>query len=366
MSRNLNLAAALVASAFALGTPDAAAQSPVEGALYTSTNEAIANFVVIYDRLADGTAVQSQMVPTGGLGTGAALGNQGAVTLSSDQEFLFVVNAGSDDLSVFRVLEDGLLLVDLVPTRGDMPISVAQHGDLVYVVHEGDDSITGFEQRADGSLVFIRGSRNRLSGQGTAPAQIGFSPDGDFLFVTERATQQISRFRVTRSGGSRRTAPIPATGITPFGFEFGLRDQLVVSNGEMGMPDAGTVTSYEIDDVDGDLDVITGPLALGETASCWIVMTPDRRIAFSSNTASATVSSLAIGFDGDLTLLDAQAATTGAGPRDMAVTPDGQFFYVLNEAGGGIGDYVIGPDGSLIGIPGSPTINVGSTGLAVR
>ena len=56
--------------------------------------------------------------------------------------WLFVTNAGSNDVSVFRVHDDRLELTDVEPT-GDgsadhrFPNSVAQHGRKVYVLNSG-------------------------------------------------------------------------------------------------------------------------------------------------------------------------------------------------------------------------------------
>ena len=43
------------------------------------------------------------MAATGGLGTGAGLGSQGALAFSDNGRWLFAVNAGSNDISAFAV-----------------------------------------------------------------------------------------------------------------------------------------------------------------------------------------------------------------------------------------------------------------------
>jgi len=358
------LGALVLAVSTSLVAPTAA-QGFSSGAVYTSTNEAAGNRVAVFSRAQDGTATFDQFVATGGTGSDDGLGNQGAVTLSDDGSYLYVVNAGSDDLSVFSVLEDGLSLIEVVDSRGERPVSVAQHDDLVYVLNAGDDRIAGFRQQPDGTLRRL--GRARLSTTGTGAAQIDFSNDGRFVYVTEKATNSITRYRVTRRGGARQRQVFASDGATPFGFLVGQRNQLIVSQADMGAPGASAVTSYDIDGQDGGLTVRTGSLGSGETAACWVVGTPDGRLAFVSNTGTDTVSSLGIGFDGSLSLLDAQAATTGDGPVDMALTADGHFFYVLNAAAGGLGDYVVGTDGSLTGLPGSPGgLPTFASGLAAR
>ena len=354
--------AAIVLSATAV----AQAQTPAAGAVYTSTNATDGNQVAIYHRAADGTATFDQYVDTGGYGSGAGLGNQGAVTLSQNGRWLYVVNAGSDSLSVFRVLGDGLELVQTVGTGGTMPVSVAQHDRLVYVVNAGDDTIQGFRQLFNGSLSPLSGSRATLSASGTAPAQIGFSPDGSSLYVTEKATNVIDVYRLSQFGIPVRHDVLDSPGDTPFGFAFGQRDQLFVSEAHGGEEGASTVSAYNLRRT-GLLNTLQASVPSGETAACWVVIEPSGRLMFVSNTASATVSSFMISFEGELKLIDAQAATTGETPLDMALTRDGQFFYVLNAGSGTIGDYVVGSDGSLAGIPGTAGgLPDSASGLAAR
>ena len=46
---------------------------------------------------------------TGGTGTGGGLGNQGALAFSKNGDYLFAVNPGSNNLSVFSVGKNGKL-----------------------------------------------------------------------------------------------------------------------------------------------------------------------------------------------------------------------------------------------------------------
>lgn len=73
------------------------------GAVYTLSNEAASNDVIVYRRGADGVLQYAATHATTGKGSGDGLGSQGALTLSSDRQWLFAVSAGSNELSVFRV-----------------------------------------------------------------------------------------------------------------------------------------------------------------------------------------------------------------------------------------------------------------------
>ena len=108
------------------------------------------NQVVMYRRASDGTLSLLGYFNTGGQGSGPSirfagdgLGSAHSVQLSRDKRWLFVTNAGSDNISVFRVSHNGLELTDLAPTL-PFPNSIAQRGILVYVLcAAGDGSIIG-------------------------------------------------------------------------------------------------------------------------------------------------------------------------------------------------------------------------------
>jgi len=50
----------------------------------TLTNQVAGNAVAVFNRSADGTLTAAGTIATGGTGTGAGLGSQGAVALSDD------------------------------------------------------------------------------------------------------------------------------------------------------------------------------------------------------------------------------------------------------------------------------------------
>jgi 6-phosphogluconolactonase (cycloisomerase 2 family) len=332
------------------------------------TNAVAGNAVVAFDRRADGSLRYAETYPTGGLGSGGGLGNQGGVVLSDNGRWLLVVNAGSDEVSLFSVHRRGLTLKDTVPSGGILPISVAIHGDLVYVVHAGDDSIAALRLRRNGTLTPLLGSSHSLSGVGTDPAQVGFSPDGRFLLVTEKATNRIDVFRLNRHGYVVDMVQNESSGETPFAFDFGKRDQLFVSEVFGGADDAGAVSSYELTP-NGVLKVIDGSVANTETAPCWLVVTRGGRYAFTTNTPDDSLSAYAVDFGGHLELLDPDGRSgepgTGTQPLDMDLSDDGRFLYTLNTGDNTISTFRVMRNGSLkhLGVvPGVP----GANGLAVR
>src|ERR1041385_7924470 len=84
------------------------------GAFFTMDNATAGNHVLVYRRAADGALSFLGEFATGGIGTGGGLGNQGSLILSRSGRWLFACNAGSDEISVFRVAPQGLQLTDKV------------------------------------------------------------------------------------------------------------------------------------------------------------------------------------------------------------------------------------------------------------
>jgi 6-phosphogluconolactonase (cycloisomerase 2 family) len=303
------------------------------------------------------------------LGSGAGLGSQEAVALSENGRWLFVVNAGSNQVSVFLVRRNGLKLTDVVDSGGIMPISLTVRGRLLYVLNAGGSgNISGFRIRNNGSLESLNGSTQPLSNGGVGdspqPAQISFHPDGDLLVVTEKATNLVVTYEV-EDGIAGPPVPYPSAGETPFGFAFGRNDHLIVSEAFGGAPDASAMSSYEVDE--DTFEVISPSVGTTQTAACWVVISRNGRYAYTTNTGSGSISSYRIGKEGAITLLNAQAGLTGDGsmPIDMALSRDGKFLYALGSGSSTISIFGVKANGSLVPL-GETDVPTGSVGLAAR
>lgn len=365
----LSLAISVIATSVTPGfaaTPLPIGFNPV-GAVYTLSNEANGNSVLVFDRLVNGDLRPAFRAFTGGTGSGGSLGNQGGLTLTANQRWLLAVNAGSDTVSVLEVGEHSLTLVDTARTD-HVPLSIAVHGDLVYVLSGGSESIAGFKLGRDGQLHPIKGSVRKLSNiPGTQPAQIGFSPEGTFLVVTEKAADKIITLPLHADGLTGAPSVQDSNGVTPFGFAFGKRDQLFVSEAFSGAPRASATSSYGLG-ADGLLTTISASARDHQSASCCTAITPNGQFAYIANTGSGNISGYNIGFEGALTLLDAKgvAAVTRGKPIELALTGDGEFLYTLVSETNEIAAYRVQPDGSLRPIEFDAGLPASADGLVVR
>lgn len=333
--------------------------------VYTMSNAADGNEILAFAQDDAGLLSAAGEFPTGGLGTGGGLGNQGA--LAHDGEFLFAVNAGSNEISVLRFADGELQLVDVAYSGGDRPVSVTIDRGILYVLNAGSDSIAGFTVDSEGLLEELAGSVRTLSGVGTAAAQIGFSDDGTVLIVTERATNSLVTFDLDRSGVPAARQVFASPGVTPFGFAVAPGRRIYVAEASGGAPGASTVTSWRVAP-DGTLDVLTPAEPTFQAAACWAAITPDGRFIYTSNTGSSTISALRVR-GGDLELLhDGVAGDPGAGARpiDLVITPDGRYLHSLNGGIESIASFAIAADGSLEYLGEQAGLPDGANGLAVR
>ena len=343
-----------------------------EGAVYTMDNAATANHVLVFQRAENGQITSAGSMATGGAGTGAGLSSQGSVLLSHDGRWLFVCNAGSDEISVFASAAGNLQLVDKISSGGRQPVSLAQRHNLLYVLNAGGivgdkDNMTGF-LFAGGKLIPLPDSTRALSGDNTGPAQVSFTRDGAAIVVTERLTSIIDTFTLDDDGLATSHRTFASAGATPFGFAVGQRDRIFVSEAS-GVPNGSSASSYSLSE-DGDLNLISATVPTEQEAACWLTLSLDERFAYTANAGSGSISGFSVAHDGTLRLLDPSgvAAVIGAGshPVDMAQSHDGRFLFALANGNGTITSFHITPSGSLQSLGFASGIPASSAGLAAR
>jgi 6-phosphogluconolactonase len=334
-------------------------------AAYTISNAASGNELVVYDRAADGSLTPAGSVSAGGLGTGAGLASQGAVTLTNHGRTVLAVNPGSNSVAAFSVGRKGPELLNTAPSGGIRPVSVAAHKHLVYVLNKNNAAlatVSGFTLDKHG-LTPIAGSTRFLHTGATDAAQVQFSRHGDVLVVTGRSTNQIDTFLVGKDGllSDLKSFDV-APAATPFGFDIDKKGHLLVSLAGVG--GSSGAASYDLAK-DGSISTITAPIESGQRAACWLVVSKDGRYAFVANAASASVSTFAVSHNGELTF-EGAATIDGMTPLDLALSHDGRHLYVLAAGSHGIVTFEVGADGSLTHASTQAGVPAAAAGIAVR
>jgi hypothetical protein len=353
--------AALAAFAGLAGPAGASTSHPgfpwgASHALFVQTDNTAGNQVVAYQRAANGTLSLAGTYNTGGLGgqlTGSVVdhtASQGSLTYANGA--LYAVNAGSNTVSVFAARGDKLSLRQVVGSGGTFPVSVATHGDVVYVLNAlNGGSVQGYWSFF-GRLFPIPGSNRPLHLNPTAtpqfvntPGQVAFSPNGSQLIVTTKANgSDIDVFHVGFGGELSRNPVVNSEpGAVPFAITYTPAGQLVIA-------DAGTnaLTTFALH-ANGSLTQLD-QVGTGQMATCWV--SADGWHLFADSAGSADVTSFADAAHGQLTLTG--QTTTDPGTVDSAVSPHGHYLYV-QTGGNGIVDEFSVSHGSLTEI-GSVTV----------
>ena len=365
-SRPLVAIAMAIATLLAVSAGAASATtSAVVGHVYVNNNT-IANTISGFDRYADGslTPIAGTPFAAGGAGRGTPTGSAGALQLSADRRYLLAVDAVSNELSVLRIRANGSLrLVDRTSSRGTTPLSIAVHGELVYIANAGagGSNYTGFTLGAGGRLSPLARSTVALP-DGANPGQVLFSPNGRHLVGTrvgpDSGPSFIDSFAVRPNG--RLTAapgsPFAAQGVGPFGSEFRPTNssQLFVSNAHNG-PGNGTVSAYNVA-ADGTLSAVTGsPFADSQTAPCWVEISHDGAYLFAINTGVPSISRYSIAAGGALSLIGSTPFNSPSGlrPFDARLDPSGHFLYVVDAGAAKISAFAV-DGGSLTELGSSP------------
>jgi 6-phosphogluconolactonase len=345
--------------------PDAATAAP--NAVYILSNGTTSNEIVEYTRsTSTGALTPFGAFPTGGNGTGAGLGSQGALIFDAAGNHFFAVNAGDSSISELALNLDGSIsLLSNVSAGGTMPISLTLSGTTLYVLNAGSATvaanITGFTVDPAG-LVGIPGSTQSLSAAQPGAEEIAFVQGGSVLVVTEKAANNIDTFVVTDGVAAAGVFTSAGTAMAPYGFGVSKDGLIVVSQ---ATADTG-LSSYTVSAA-GVVTTDTAFVADGQLAACWVAIV--NTTAYALNAHNATISAYTITpSTGAIALVGTTAAaTTGTGPTDIAASPDNAFLYTRNGAGQSVTSWSINSSGVLgnttTTFAGTP---LASSGLVVR
>ena len=342
----------------------ALASSRVVGHLYVNDNTAGTNTIAAFDRRADGslTPMSGSPFSIGGAGTGSSTGSQGALQVTADGRYLLAVDAGSNQISVVGIKPGGGLTPPVggpVSSGGIEPVSLAVHGDLVYVANAGNggSDYTGF-RLSGGRLRPLSDSTVALP-DGSQPGDVLFNAAGTNLAGMEVGRSLIDSFRVGRDG---RLSPAPgspfaAQGPGPFGSAFRPTNdrELYVSNAHGG-PNVGTVSAFRVSTRGVLRSIGSSPYPDRQTAPCWVEISHDGRYLFTVNTAVPSISRYVIDGHGRLHLIGSTPFNdpTGLSPFDARLSPNGSTLWVVDSGAKAVSGFAV-HGGDLTELSSSPT-----------
>jgi 6-phosphogluconolactonase len=185
-----------------------------------------------------------------------------SVHLSPDNRFLLVNDLGSDAISVFAI-ESGARLGQPVFFSNDRPGSGPRHiafhpnGRWVYSINELDSTIDHFlwsttSSRTDPQGMLVNTGqvvRTGATAKSTGAAEVAISPDGNFLYASNRGEDTLVVFSIDDEGKLNLVQRIGCGGKTPRQFTLSPDSKWVLC----GNQDSATVTVFRRDGATGKL-----------------------------------------------------------------------------------------------------------------
>jgi 6-phosphogluconolactonase len=129
-------------------------------------------------------------------GNQAAGMNPVALAVDPAGKFLFVANQGDQTVSAFSISGTTLTPVSTIATAPDpVALVVAPHNDFVYVANSINGTISGyFFSRPSGALTAM--TQAPVSSVGSTPDALAITPDGNFLYAANFSSNDVAGFSI--------------------------------------------------------------------------------------------------------------------------------------------------------------------------
>ncbi|MCL2706803.1 MAG: lactonase family protein [Dehalococcoidia bacterium] len=332
--------------------------------VFVMTNAARNNTVRAFSLDDFGILVSAGSAETQGSGAGSSanpLNSQGALAVSGDSKWLIALNAGSNDISILSINNNGkLTFASKSSSIGQSPISVATHGSRIFVLNSKGMSpnITGFSIGKNGDLKAIDREKavRQLPPRATC-SQIGISPNGRWLVVSNESDNRLIVYSLSGDNIAREPLIMETSGGRPAAFAFDKNNNVIVVESS-----SGTVSSYALSS--NGISVITAALSTGQTMPRWIAC--NGNYAYTSAPNSGAISTIAVDKNCRLTRGDTFYADS-TGVAELSASSDGAYLYVSNPRTGRINRLHIGESGKLSTVDGVDSFfGISAQGIAAN
>jgi len=311
--------------------------TPDYGAVYFASNPDGTNSVVALTRdLSTGLVTYLGSFASGGNGTTAIQGSQAHAVVTRGS-FLYAVNSGSGNFSTFKIGQDGqLTLIATTSSGGVRPVSIAIHGNLLYVLNQGisaseeggpvDAGILPFNIGTDG-IPTPAGSGVSLA-SADSPSDVIVTGNGQRLAVMCTGTNAVRSYEVGASG-SLGSAQVVGVGSQPVGGASNARLAWCGFATVVDDPGPASVVSFN---AENSLSIVSQIPAVADQDPCWAATDPGGFRLWTSNFLPRSLTLYSIAADGALARTGAYEppeSDSGPGALDIGVSDDGRFLYRL-------------------------------------
>lgn len=145
--------------------------------------------------------------------------------ISPNNRFAYAADLGTDQLFCYQLDPATAQLtpaaqpfVRLPPGSGPRHLTFHPLQPRMYVINELLNSVTAFDWNSDSGMLIERGTESTLPADFTGEsycADLKITPDGRFLYGTNRGHDSLAMFRIGEDGGLTRTGIVPSGGKGP-------------------------------------------------------------------------------------------------------------------------------------------------------
>jgi 6-phosphogluconolactonase len=245
-----------------------------------------------------------------------------ALAIDPGGKFLFVANQLSNNISVFSIGSNADLSEvsgSPFPVTDPVALAVPSSGNLLYVADQLNSAIDIFSFDSAGKLTLL-GFPVPLTA-GTAPSAIAINPAGTFLYVTNAQTNNVSAFTIAKAAPNTPGDLIPIAG-SPFATGgFKPVSATVDPSGQfLYVVDQGSnqISGFRIAPVTGRLSAtLNSPYNTGALPT-FVAISPSNKYLYVSNGGAASISGYKINpGSGELAPTSA-TVSTGSSPAWIA------------------------------------------------
>ena len=191
-----------------------------------------------------------------------------SIVVSPDNRFVYVADLGLDQVLGYRLNDSGAQLIPAtqpfvrtIPGAGPRHLTFHPNKQHMYVINELANSITAFDYDSNNGLLIERQTLSTLPDdfEGTSHcADLKITPDGQFLYGTNRGHDSIATYRLDDKGAMTLLSIETSLGSSPQNLAI-TRDGKFLICANMG---GNNVIVFDIDSVTGKLTPVGNPLAI--------------------------------------------------------------------------------------------------------
>jgi 6-phosphogluconolactonase len=296
-----------------------------------------------------------------------------SVVLHPSGKFLYVANPGQleDDISLFLIASDGSL-TEVTPRTSIGPnasqpqlLAMDPNGAFLYVMNTGSNNISVFSiDSTSGALNQVVNSPVQV---GLPPLNMQLTPSGNYLYVTTGGNPDGFIFGFSVSAGVLTPLPLPnpisSAGVNPNGLAIDPKGAVLYA----ANTSSPSISIFSIDASGALSPVQNSPLADTYTAPVSLTLSPKGDFLYVANQGSSNVAVYSISSTTGFPTVLTSSTTTGAfftegSPSFLVADPGEEYLLVGNQgASAGIQSFRVS-SGNLTAIH---TYPVGNTPTSI-